>query len=85
NNMPYVAELLVIDSGAGRLVALIVPDLESCQLQGYSHADIERIMDENISTLNSSLPSYSQIQSFRIQEEEFEKTPKRSIKRYLYK
>lgn len=42
-------------------------------------------MDENISTLNSSLPAYSQVQSFRIQQEEFEKTPKRSIKRYLYK
>ena len=85
NNLPYVSESLIVDSGSGRLVALIFPDLESAQTQGYSHADIERIMDENISTLNSSLPAYSQVQSFRIQQEEFEKTPKRSIKRYLYK
>lgn len=42
-------------------------------------------MDENIRTLNESLPGYSQVQSYRIQQEEFEKTPKRSIKRYLYK
>lgn len=85
NNLPYVSESLIIDSGAGRLIALIYPDLESAQTQGYSHTDIERVMDENIRTLNSSLPGYSQVQSFRIQQEEFEKTPKRSIKRYLYK
>ena len=85
NNLPYVSESLIIDSGAGRLIALIYPGLESAQTQGYSHTDIERVMDENIRTLNSSLPGYSQVQSFRIQQEEFEKTPKRSIKRYLYK
>lgn len=85
NNMPYVSESLIIDSGSGRLVALIFPDFESAQTQGYSNNDIERIMNENINTLNETLPGYSQVQSVRIQQEEFEKTPKRSIKRYLYR
>ncbi len=85
NNLPYVAESLIIDSGNGRLLALIVPDMENANKQGFDEQEIGRIMDENIRTLNASLPAYSQIQSFRIQQEEFEKTPKRSIKRYLYK
>ncbi|NBJ07019.1 AMP-binding protein [Duncaniella freteri] len=85
NNLPYVSESLIVDSGAGRLVALIFPDLEAAQSQGFTDSDIEKIMDENIRTLNESLPGYSQVQSYRIQQEEFEKTPKRSIKRYLYK
>ena len=84
NNLPYVSESLIVDSGAGRLVALIFPDLEAAQSQGFTDSDIEKIMDENIRTLNESLPGYSQVQSYRIQQEEFEKTPKRSIKRYLY-
>ncbi len=85
NNLPYVSESLIVDSGAGRLVAHIFPDLEAAQSQGFTDSDIEKIMDENIRTLNESLPGYSQVQSYRIQQEEFEKTPKRSIKRYLYK
>ncbi len=85
NNLPYVSESLIVDSEAGRLVALIFPDLEAAQSQGFTDSDIEKIMDENIRTLNESLPGYSQVQSYRIQQEEFEKTPKRSIKRYLYK
>lgn len=85
NNLPYVSESLIVDSGAGRLVALIFPGLEAAQSQGFTDSDIEKIMDENIRTLNESLPGYSQVQSYRIQQEEFEKTPKRSIKRYLYK
>ena len=85
NNLPYVSESLIVDSGAGRLVALIFPDLEAAQSQGFTDSDIEKIMDENIRTLNESLPGYSQVQSYRIQQEEFEKTPKRSIKRYLDK
>lgn len=85
NNLPYVAESLIIDSGNGRLLALIVPDMENANKQGLDEQEIGRIMDENIRALNSNLPAYSQVQSFRIQQEEFEKTPKRSIKRYLYK
>ncbi|MCI9284778.1 MAG: long-chain fatty acid--CoA ligase [Muribaculaceae bacterium] len=85
NNLPYVAESLVLDSGGGRLVALIVPDMESASSQSMDNSELSRQMDDNIRTLNQNLPAYSQVQSFRIQEEEFEKTPKRSIKRYLYK
>ncbi len=85
NNMPYVAESLVLDSGNGRLLALIVPDMENANKQEMDEQEIQKVMDENVHSLNSTLPAYSPIQSFRIQQEEFEKTPKRSIKRYLYK
>lgn len=85
NNLPYVSESVVVDSGNGRLLALIFPDLESATSQNLSKADIEKIMDENLKALNSDLPAYSQVLGFRLRDEEFEKTPKRSIKRYLYK
>ena len=84
NNLSYVAESLIIDGGDGRLVALIYPDIESLTSQGLDNEGIMGIMDENIKTLNSCLPAYSQIQRFKLMSEEFEKTPKRSIKRYLY-
>ncbi|MDE6390320.1 MAG: long-chain fatty acid--CoA ligase, partial [Duncaniella sp.] len=84
NNMPYVAESLVVDAGKGRLKALIFPDLESAASQSLSEEQMRAIMDENIKALNSELPAYSQISSVVIRQEEFEKTPKRSIKRYLY-
>ena len=84
NNLPYVAESLIIDSGEGRLVALIYPDIESLTSQGMSEEAINGLMEENIKTLNSNLPAYSQVQRFNLMNEEFEKTPKRSIKRYLY-
>ncbi|MCM1162689.1 MAG: AMP-binding protein [Muribaculaceae bacterium] len=85
NNMPYVSESLVVDAGGGRLTALIFPDLESASSQNISADEMQKIMDDNIRALNNDLPSYSQIVNFKIREEEFEKTPKRSIKRYLYK
>ncbi|WP_289700019.1 AMP-binding protein [Duncaniella muris] len=84
NNLSYVAESLIIDGGDGRLVALIYPDIESLTSQGLDNDGIMGIMEENIKTLNSSLPAYSQVQRFKLMSEEFEKTPKRSIKRYLY-
>ncbi len=85
NNMPYVAESLVIDSGGGRLTALIFPDLESATSQKLTDAQVREIMEENIKALNADLPAYSQISNLTIRQEEFEKTPKRSITRYLYK
>lgn len=84
NNMPYVAESLVVDSGNGRLVALIYPDLDNAASQGITGRQLNELMDENVRLLNAELPSYSQIQKTKIYDEEFEKTPKRSIKRYLY-
>lgn len=83
NNMPYVAESVVIDRD-GKLVALIHPDYESTHAQKMSDAEINNIMTQNIAQLNKEIPSYSQVSGFEIRAEEFEKTPKRSIKRYLY-
>ncbi len=83
NNMPYVCESIIIGDG-GKLKALVYPDFDAARQQSVSDADLEKIMKENISNLNKELPSYSQISSVKIYQEEFEKTPKRSIKRYLY-
>ena len=83
NNMPYVAESLIVDKD-NKLVALIYPDIENASRQGLTAEQITDIMKDNIARLNPSLPAYSQIADFRIFNEEFEKTPKRSIKRYLY-
>lgn len=83
NNMPYVCESLIIEQD-GKLVALVYPDIENAQHSNiFGHA-LETLMEENISTLNKELPAYSQISRLKIYYEEFEKTPKRSIKRYLY-
>lgn len=84
NNMPYVAESLVIDIGEGRLEALVVPDFENAERQGLSGSELDNIMEQNVQQLNTELPAYSKISGTRIFHEEFEKTPKRSIKRYLY-
>lgn len=83
NNMPYVAESLIIEED-GRLVALIYPDIDNATAQGIAETDIAPLMDDNVAQLNRELPSYSKIARVRIFNEEFEKTPKRSIKRYLY-
>ena len=84
NNMPYVAESIVVEKD-GRLVALVYPDLDAARVQGLGDADLLAVMRENISALNPELPNYSRISDVRIYQEEFEKTAKRSIKRYLYK
>ncbi len=84
NNMPYVVESLVIEDD-GKMVALIYPDLEGAAKDGFTtSAMIEAKMKENINVVNEELPNYSKISSVKIMPEEFEKTPKRSIKRYIY-
>ena len=83
NAMPMVAESLVVDDH-GRLTALIHPDLENCAKEGLSAEQIHDLMQHNIDELNAILPSYSHLGGMKIYQEEFEKTPKRSIKRYLY-
>ena len=60
------------------------PDFEDAYSQGMSDSDIEAAMEENRTTLNAELPAYSQISRIKIYPEEFEKTPKKSIKRFLY-
>ncbi|MDL2265026.1 AMP-binding protein [Parabacteroides sp. OttesenSCG-928-G21] len=83
NNMLYVAESIVV-SQAGKLVALIYPDWEQLDKAGIDHSEIERLMQANIDQLNKEIPAYSKVACFKLYQEEFEKTPKRSIKRYLY-
>lgn len=83
NNLPYVSESLIIDE-EGKLVALIYPDYDSAGKEGLDSTAIDRIMEQNIETLNRELPGYSKVSRFKIFLEEFEKTPKRSIKRFLY-
>lgn len=82
NNLPYVNESIVIEQ-EGKLVALIYPDFENAEKQGLSKR-INEIMEENRIAVNKELPAYSQIVKVKLYYEEFEKTPKRSIKRYLY-
>ena len=83
NNLPYVAESLIV-SRDGKLFALIYPDLDSARRQGMDNNAINKQMEENIRRLNEQIPAFSQVSGFKIFDEEFEKTPKRSIKRYLY-
>lgn len=84
NNLPYVAESIVIQQNDNKLAALIYPDFDEAYAQGMSNKDIEVAMEENRVTLNSELPAYSQISRIKIYPEELEKTPKKSIKRFLY-
>ena len=83
NNMTYVSESIIVEQN-GRLVALIYPDFENAFAHGLTKEDIERVMEENRVALNAELPAYSQISKVKIYPEEFEKTPKKSIKRFLY-
>ena len=83
NSMAMVNESIVIQE-EDRLVGLVHPDIEVAQSMGFTHSDLENIMEQNRKELNAVLPSYSKISSIRIQDEEFEKTPKKSIKRFLY-
>ena len=83
NSMLYVAESLVVDDD-NKLVALIYPDFDTAHKAGLDDRQIEQQMNRNIEQLNDELPAYSRVSRMRMLNEEFEKTPKRSIKRYLY-
>ncbi|WP_289768493.1 AMP-binding protein [Muribaculum intestinale] len=83
NNLPMVSESIVIEDN-GKLEVLIYPDLDIATKEGIAVSDLEKLMNDNISQLNKELPAYSQIAKVRMRYQEFEKTPKRSIKRYLY-
>ena len=67
-----------------KLVALVHPDMEEAKNMGFSMEDLKNIMEQNRNGLNEMIPAYEKISEIEIHEEEFEKTPKRSIKRYLY-
>ena len=83
NNLPYVNESLVIDEN-NKLIALVYPDIESATAAGIDPGAIGTTVEQAVKELNKDLPGYSQISLVKIYNEEFEKTPKRSIKRYLY-
>ncbi len=83
NNMPYVAESLVVERGKG-LTALVYPDFEAVDAEGLSPQALPEQMEQVRKDLNKLVAPYEQIQKIQLIAQEFEKTPKKSIKRYLY-
>ncbi len=84
NNMYMVLESLVLDSGGGRLKALVVPDYELAEKEGVKKEELDGIIQNNMKELNKQLAAYQRLAEVVLYPKEFEKTPKRSIKRYLY-
>ncbi len=78
-----VSECLVVQRDE-KLVGLVYPDQEQVKKLRLSQEDIENIMEQNRKEINPNLPSYAQLFSIQVMEQEFEKTPKKSIKRFLY-
>ena len=83
NSMAMVNESIVIQKDE-KLVGLVHPDYDEAKSMGFTNEDLEHIMEQNRLELNTILPAYSKLSSIKLQQEEFEKTPKKSIKRYLY-
>ena len=83
NSMTMVSESLIVQKG-DKLVGLVHPDMETANSLGLNENDIAEIMEQNRQELNRSLPSFCRISEMKIHHEEFMKTPKKSIKRYLY-
>ena len=84
NNMPYVNESIIIQALDGKLAALIYPDFDLAFSQGMSEKQVEEQMEANRVELNKQIAAYEQVARVKIYHEEFEKTPKKSIKRFLY-
>ena len=83
NSLALVAESVVIQKG-DKLVALVYPDFDEAQSLNLGRSELEEIMEQNRQELNAMVPAYSKVSEIRIHDEEFEKTPKKSIKRFLY-
>ena len=83
NNLPMVLESLIVERN-GVLTALVVPDYDSAQKENIGKEELMKMMEENLKTLNTKVASYERVARLEIHESEFEKTPKRSIKRFLY-
>ena len=83
NSLALVAESVVIQKG-DKLVALVYPDFDEAQSLNLGRSELEEIMEQNRRELNTMVPAYSKVSEIRIHDEEFEKTPKKSIKRFLY-
>ena len=83
NNLPFVMESVVVERN-GKLVGLVYPDYDTVDSTGISHDDLPVIMEENRVALNKLLAPYEAVSELQLYPTEFEKTPKKSIKRYLY-
>ena len=84
NNMPYVNESIIIQALDGKLAALVYPDFDLAFSQGMTEKQVEEQMEANRVALNTQIAAYEQVARVKIYHEEFEKTPKKSIKRFLY-
>ncbi len=83
NNLPFVQESLVTENN-NKMTILIYPDYEAADKKGLNDEDLKRVFEEHRKFLNENMPAYMGVSAVRIFSEEFEKTPKKSIKRYLY-
>ena len=83
NSMAMVSECVVVQKGE-HLIALVYPDMDEAKNMNFTEDDLANIMEQNRQELNSQLPPFSKIAQIILRQEEFEKTPKKSIKRYLY-
>lgn len=83
NNMPFVMESLVVENN-GRLYALVYPDYEAVDMEKLDQQQLEKVMEENRVALNNIVASFESVAKIKLYPNEFEKTPKKSIKRYLY-
>lgn len=83
NAMPMVSESVVIQEN-DKLVGLVCPDMDEAESIGLTRTDLEAVMEQNRLQLNNVMPAYCKLSAIRLHDEEFEKTPKKSIKRYLY-
>ena len=84
NSMAMVNESLIVQRD-DKLVGLVYPDFDEAHSMGFNESDIESVMEQNRKELNEQLPPFCQLSAIQLQHEEFAKTPKKSIKRYLYK
>ena len=84
NSLPYVTESIVVQRD-NKLVGLVFPDYDEAKIAGLNDEGIRLVMNENLNELNQQIPTYAKVSAIEIQQNEFEKTPKKSIKRYLYK
>lgn len=84
NNQPFVVESIVVERDK-KLVALVFPDFDRVSQESLDSMGLAKLMEENRMRLNMLLPVFSRISKIEVRQEAFEKTPKRSIKRFLYK
>lgn len=83
NSMSMVSECIVVQRG-DKIVGLVYPDFDEAKEMGFSQSDLQKIMEQNRLELNNMLPSFCHLSAIELRDEEFAKTPKKSIKRYLY-